>query len=194
MALDLYYFISTLPSLTFTGEGAPTVAEFRTRCHEALDPDDCQLLERLALCPPENLDRLAARNETVCRWYGWQTAMRNAIAVFRARALKADPKTHLRDEKDTDTPTGDLKRLAAVLEEKTAWKRQQGWEALQWSKLEELEPAMRFCFDTLVVYALKLQLLETRRRYALETGRAVFEEIIKARLAEAAAHRVQTEG
>ena len=82
----------------------------------------------------------------------------------------------------------------ARLEEKTAWKREQGWEALQWSKLDELEPLDRFSFDTLVVYALKLQLLETRRSHSPEVGKAVFEEIIKARLAEASAHRVQSEG
>ena len=80
------------------------------------------------------------------------------------------------------------------MEEKTAWKRQQGWEALQWAKLDELEPMQHFCLDAVVVYALKMLLLESRRNYSAETGRKVFEEMIQGRLAEASARRVLSEG
>ena len=193
MALDLYYFISTLPSLKATGEGAPKMSEFLARCHEALTEQECAMLTELSLCPPASPSADALGNAVVREWYGWQTAMRNAIVAFRARILKTDARKFLREE-ELNSYTGDLKRLGTVLEEKSTWKRQQGWEALQWAKLGELQPLNRFCFDTLVLYALKLQLLETHRRYSAESGKAVFEEIIKARLAEAAAHRVQTEG
>ena len=151
------------------------------------------MLTELSLCPPASPSADALGNAVVREWYGWQTAMRNAIVAFRARILKTDARKFLREE-ELNSYAGDLKRLGTVLEEKSTWKRQQGWEALQWAKLEELQPLNRFCFDTLVLYALKLQLLETHRRYSAESGKAVFEEIIKARLAEAAAHRVQTEG
>ncbi|MBR4125230.1 MAG: DUF2764 family protein [Victivallales bacterium] len=193
MALDLFYFISTLPSLKNTGEGAPRLAEFRSACRGALTERQCAVLENASLCPPATQTTGDEGNAVLREWYSWQTAMRNAIAAFRAKAVKADPKAYQREAEVTNH-TGDLRRLAGVLEEKTAWRREQGWEALQWSKLDELEPSMHFCFDALVVYALKLQLLETRRRYSSEIGQAVFEEIIKARLAEAAAHRVQSEG
>ena len=193
MALDLYYFISTLPSLKATGEGAPKLSEFLARCYEALSEQECAMLAALSLCPPTSVSVADLGNAVVREWYGWQIAMRNAIVVWRARSLKTDARKFLR-EGDSGSYSGDLKRLTAVLEEKSTWRRQQGWEALQWAKLEELEPLNRFCFDTLVLYALKLQLLETHRRYSAEAGKAVFEEIIKARLAEAAAHRVQTEG
>ena len=192
MALDLHYFISTLPSLRSTGEGAPRLAEFQAACRNALSAEQCAVLEGLSLCPPAALP--PSSPAVVREWYGWQTAMRNAIVAFRARALKLSDGAKYQREEGAGGHFGDLKRLAAVLEGKTAWKREQGWEALQWSKLDELEPLDRFSFDTLVVYALKLQLLETRRSHSPEAGKAVFEEIIKARLAEASAHRVQSEG
>ena len=194
MALDLFYFISTLPSLKSTGEGAPRLADFLVSCRNALSEKEYALLAGLSLCPPAQWHETASGNAVVKEWYGWQTAMRNAIAAFRARSLRVDAAKYRREEIVNSSCTGDLKRLAVILEEKTAWKRQQGWEALQWSKLDELEPPLRFCFDALVVYALKLQLLEVRLGYSAEAGRSAFEKIVQARLAEAAAHRVQSEG
>ena len=116
------------------------------------------MLAELSLCPPASPSADALGNAVVREWYGWQTAMRNAIVAFRARILKTDARKFLREE-ELNSYTGDLKRLGAVLEEKSTWKRQQGWEALQWAKLEELQPLNRFCFDTLVLYALKFQLM-----------------------------------
>lgn len=194
MALDLFYFISTLPGLKSTGEGAPRLADFLVSCRDALSEKEYALLEGLSLCPPALWHETASGNAVVKEWYGWQTAMRNAIVAFRARSLRVEGAKYRREEGEGSGFIGDLKRLMAILEEKTAWKRQQGWEALQWSKLDELEPPLRFCFDALVVYALKLRLLEVRRSYSAEAGRSVFEEILKARLAEASAHRVQSEG
>ncbi|MBQ4479327.1 MAG: DUF2764 family protein [Victivallales bacterium] len=194
MPLDLFYFISTLPGLKSTGEGAFRLAEFFAACRTALSARDFSLLESLSLCPPGDWRKAAQGNAVISEWYSWQTAMRNAIVSFRARALKKEGAKFLREEGEGGGFTGDLKRLEAVLEEKTAWKRQQGWEALQWSKLDELEPMTHFCFDALVVYTLKMLLLESRRNYSAEAGRKVFEEIVQGRLAEASAHRVLSEG
>ncbi|MBP5300142.1 MAG: DUF2764 family protein, partial [Victivallales bacterium] len=134
------------------------------------------------------------RHAIIHEWNSLQTENRKVLVMYRARQLKVDGVKFQREEDEGTGWNSDLRHLEAILEEKTAWKRQQGWEALQWSKLNALEPPMRFSFDALIVYALKLKLLETRRHYSAEAGRSIFEEIIKARLAEAAAHRVQTEG
>ncbi len=194
MALDLYYFISTLPSLTFSGEGAPTWVCFEELCKDALTQKQLRILDGVTLCPPPQLHWADKRHAIIHTWYSWQTEMRNLIVLYRARLLKSDGGKYQREEDEGTGYTSDLRSLEAILEEKTAWKRQLGWEKLQWSKLNELEPLVKFSFDALIVYALKLKLLESRRNYSTEAGKAVFEEIIKARLAEAAAHRVQSEG
>ena len=96
MALDLFYFISTLPSLKSTGEGALRLSEFFAACRSALPAKDFALLEGLSLCPPEDWRESAKRNAVIAAWYSWQTAMRNAIVSYRARALKTDGAKFLR--------------------------------------------------------------------------------------------------
>ena len=188
MATDFFYFLSTLPLLKLSGEGAPTAAEFLKNCRERLAPAEAALVERLRLVPPAAPEAADLKEPAVRGWYAWQTAMRNCIAARRARARKADAAAWRRQE-DGDF-TGDVKRLEALLEgAKDARERQEGWEALQWERLEALEGGEYFNFQLVVVYALKVLLLEERRGRSAAAGRARFEELVSAREEEAQGRR-----
>ncbi len=189
MASDYLYFLTALPTLKLSGEGAPAWAEFIQLCKDRLNTREAEVLERLQLLPnqdPQDLDIPVIR-----QWYDWVTVMGNGVATRRARLLKLDGVSSRRPENDAFP--SDSKRLEAVLELSSARLRQEGWEALLWSHLDGISASEGYSFAALIVYALKLRLLERRRKYDAAEGAKLFEELIAACEAGAKANRQQLE-
>lgn len=122
----------------------------------------------------------AERSRFLAEWVGWEVALRNVLAVARARALGVEPGRY--------TVAWDLQQYEGEAEA-----AQEAWSAApdpltglrtlmtaQWRWIDQREPWFTFDDDEFAAYAAKLVLLYRWQRSAGgETGRerAVVEEV-----------------
>ncbi len=191
MGSDFIYILSSLPLLKFSGEGAMGFGDFLDACGGMLSAREKGVLSSLTLEEKPGV----IREEPVLRqWDQWRETMVQVSALWRAarcpgQGMPVASSWHPRRE----AYPGDVRRLEAILAMEGLAAKQEAWERLQWDRLEELSLGLGFTFPALLVYALKLQLLEHRNRRTLASGTRVFEALVAARLAESQAGRVAVE-
>lgn len=188
MASDFIYILSSLPMLSFEGEGAVDYKDFLETCKSLVTPKEYKKLCELSLRTKSDKDDGLSVLKV---WDHWGTAMNEVIALWRAHRRKTDAALYLHPVREAYP--NDVRRLEAILQMKGIHEKQDAWELLQWNRLEELADAEYFNFSALIVYALKLLLLEDRRKRTAETGKAAFEAMVSKRLDEAAANRISVE-
>ena len=137
-------------------------------CREQVSKDDHALLSRIsfeALCPQ-------AGDHALWRAYAaWETALRNELARQRAQRHGIDPEPFLRDAPFYSRLSSMVKEALGAgtpLETETALDRR------RWDHLEELQTGTHFELGYLIVYRLKLLLLERKSQFRHEPGREAF--------------------
>ncbi|GEM_PF-280409 len=188
MASDFIYILSSLPMLSFEGEGAVDYEAFLDSCKNLVSAKEYAKLAKLTLRP--NADQ-AKELPVLASWNHWCTVMSQVIALWRAQRRKSDSALYLHPERETYPD--EVRKLEAILLTKGIHEKQDAWELLQWNRLEDLANQEYFNFSALVVYALKLLLLENRRKRTAEAGKGVFEAMVSKHLDEAAANRISVE-
>jgi hypothetical protein len=163
-----YYLVASLPMLFF--EEAPP---FNSRawldlCREQVSESDHALLARITF------HELRPRPGDPSVWQAyssWETALRNELAVQRAQKLGLNPDPFLRQ---TRFHSG----LPAIIKEAlgagTPMAVETALDRRRWSCLDELETGTQFDLGRLIVYRLKLLLLERKSRFRPEPGREAF--------------------
>lgn len=168
--VQYYYLVASLPMLLF--DAAPPLASraFLESCREQASAEDHALLSRVSLDAP------AWEGGDPAAWQAyaqWETALRDELAVQRGQKLGLDPEPFLR-------PAPFAAGLAASVKEALAAGTPLDVEAAldrrRWSRLEEIEAGTQFDMGRLVVYRLKLQLLERRAGLRLEPAHPAFAE------------------
>lgn len=163
-----YYLVASLPLLLVDGPpplGSPAWLEL---CREQVSADDYALLSRISF------DALGVRPgdpDAWCDYSSWETALRDELAAQRAQRLGLDPAPFLR-------PAPFYAGLPLVVKEALAAGTPLAVEIAldrrRWSRLEELEVGTQFDMGRLVVYRLKLLLLERKNRFRPKPGRESF--------------------
>lgn len=163
-----YYLVASLPLLRFDEAAPLRSGEWLEMCREQVTGEDYELLSRISFAD------LSARDDDHAAWRAyssWETALRNELAVQRARRLERDPGPYLRE---APFQAG----LAALAKEALAAGTPREVETAldrgRWYFLEELETGAQFDLGRLVVYRLKLLLLERIDRFRPGTGGEAF--------------------
>lgn len=164
-----YYLVASLPMLFFDAAPPLRSADFLESCRQQAPADHAQLARI-------SLDALACMGGDPAAWReyaAWETALRDELAVQRAQRLGLDPAPFLR-------PGPFVAGLAAIVKEAlaagTPLAIETALDRRRWSRLDELEAGTQFGVERLVVYRLKLLLLERRERFQPEAGRKSFAE------------------
>ncbi len=190
MGSDFIYILSSLPLLKLSGEGAMEYGAFLESCGGMLSSRERETLSRLVLQEKPGV----VREEPVLgQWDQWLETMRQVSAAWRGARRPGDAGAVSSLRPRRESYPGDVRRLEAILAMEGLAAKQDAWEALQWSRLEELSLAHGFDFSALLVYALKLRLLESRSRRTLEAGTRAFEKLVASRLSEAVEGRLAVE-
>jgi hypothetical protein len=163
-----YYLVASLPMLFFEEAPPFSSAAWLDLCREQISESDHALLTRIAF----NELRPRPGDPGVWRDYSsWETALRNELAVQRALKLGLSPDSFLRQ-------TRFYCGLPAVVKEAlgagTPMAVETALDRRRWSRLDELETGTQFDLGRLIVYRLKLLLLERKNRFRPEPGRQAF--------------------
>ena len=165
-----YYLVASLPMLFFDGAPPFSSPDWLEMCREHLAADDFALLFRISF---NTLGHQPGDHDVWQAYSSWETALRNELALQRAQRLGLDPAPFLRDARFyTDLPAAVKEALGAGTPKavETALDRR------RWSYLEELEAGTQFDLGRLIVYRLKLMLLERKSQFRPEPGLESFRQ------------------
>lgn len=167
-----YYFVATLPSISY-GDAPPVPSEeFRELCYGLLEEDDAQLIKYCRYDPElvvlttqptgsDFIDLLMARERTLIL----------NLAFHRAAKLKRPSQ---------GDPPHDVPRAEAVA--KAAFEMDDPLEAAlyidrsRWGALDAMVGIDGFGVNNIFAYLMKLQLLERRQNFNAEKGSAAYRE------------------
>ena len=176
MELKYYvYLISSLPMLHFGARPPFSYARFIAACEGLIPLGETDALRALNLAVQ---DAVSVGRPILKKWREFDTALRNEMVKIRASRRKIDPSKHLRADGYTEA------RLhQAVLQAYRNPSPIDGEKALdqeKWHYLDDLSLGHYFDFDALVIYGLKLLVLEKWEKIRSADGTALAEEAIQA--------------
>ena len=174
MSRNYYYFAATLPMLTFGTRPPFSNEDFLESCDEHLHRGDLEIIKSSLLMPGDNIRK---KNSTLSRWIDFEDASRNELVNFRAKKLGRDPGRYFRGEYVPDPYIAAMVVSAAQADNPLLVERR--IDLARWEKLEEIELQHYFDLQFLIVYYLKLQILNKWDSIRAEKGRAVLDELLK---------------
>lgn len=187
MSSSYYYLISSLPLLRWGTHPAIADGDFLAQCEGQLPPAALAELKAVSLLPGS--DHAPVGIEAA--WHAWDDYIRNHLARARASHQHRDVAPMLRSERDV-FPT-ERREVDELLANDNPLERERALDHLRWRRLDSLEAGHPFDFDRLVVYRLKLLLLDKWTQFDGETGARNLAELVEAGLGQAAEQRVATE-
>lgn len=188
MASDFFYFISSLPLLRFGEKAALTYDTFLNNSRDCLSEQEAVVLGSLKLCPPK---QAVSALPVIEQWYSEETYLRNLVSGYRTRSRKLDAGRWQRESSEYSAPL--IKRIEEIMALPNAWEKEQALDLIRWQRLDELGAGHLFDFPAVIVYALRLLILDKQRRRDEEAGSRFAAELVEAGLGQAAKQRVDVE-
>jgi len=150
------YFISSLPMLNFSTKLPFSLEEFFTKCKGLIPEERIELLRNVCYQEPYLLNTTSA--DALGKWANFEIALRNELVRLRARRKKIDP---LKFVRLPDWPEAHISHLATAAYRSTSMlEAEKILDLERWSFLDSLSLGHYFDFDVLLIYALKLKILE----------------------------------
>lgn len=150
------YLIASLPMLQFGAETPFSFENLIKKCEGLIPEADIEILklsDRTGEYPPEDITQ-----PTLEMWRGFDTALRNELAITRAAHKKIDANPYLRKSGYFDFS---LRHVAqAAHRSQSILEAEKVLDAARWEFLDRLAFGHYFDLDYLVVYAHKLLILE----------------------------------
>jgi len=169
---EYFYLASSLPELK-TDQNVPiSTSEFLETCGRLMKASDFQLLQSAKL---SGFNEEPSENSLLAKWQAFEYGIRNELVRLRSKKLSLDPEPHLRRA----FMNPQMAALAReIFEEPSPLQAEQRYIRSLWAVLEELQACQSFNLEFLLIYYLKLQLLERSDLIGFNTGKQQLESII----------------
>lgn len=169
---DYYvYLVSSLPSLSFGMKPPVTFGGFLRSCEGLIPEADLGVVRSMGA---SYANCSANGNATIKSWAAFETMLRNELVKIRAQRKKADPSKYLRADGCPDSSY--TAHIAINAFRKTSpLESERALDLDRWKRLDELSAGHYFDLDTIVIYAVKLMILEKWHRITSADGREVLE-------------------
>jgi len=155
------YFIASLPMLHFPGKPPFSYGDFLASCGGLIPEAERRILEGI----PRLFAGVPAypRQPTLEKWAAFESALRNELVRLRCQQKKIEARHFMRG--DTQAEPDYAQAAASAVKFISPLEAEFHLDQVRWFYLEELSFAHYFDFDFLVVYALKLLILERWERF-----------------------------
>ena len=174
MSRSYYYFVASLPMLSFDIKPPIALEEFLEDCRRLLSSDDYARIETVLFEDPH---KLQLTHDVFGRWIAFNRKFRNELALARAVRLKKDPQKHVRGERAVESFVQET--IAQAMKVGNPFEAERILDSARWRYLDELEQGRFFHFDNVLIFALKLQILERYQTFKSPKGQEIFEEYKK---------------
>jgi len=150
------YLISSLPMLNLSSRAPFSVEDFFTKCNNLIPEKELVILRNA--CKEENFFFDVQGNACLRKWFNFEITLRNELVRVRASRKKIDPLKFLRLP---DSPQMEISHLAMLAYRSSAiLEGEKILDQGRWNFLESLNLGHYFDFDYLLIYGLKLKILE----------------------------------
>jgi hypothetical protein len=166
-----YYLVATLPFLFYDTEKSLAVHELLDLCSQHVSRGHFRLLSSAAAA---DLRRPVPSCETLDLWRGWETSLRNELARLRAKKRGLEAEQYLVDT----TENMDAQQAAREsFEQESPLEAEDVLNRARWTYLDDLEAGHHFDIDKILVYTLRLQILQRKALFDEQKGREMFDRI-----------------
>lgn len=172
MAHDYIYFVSSLPMLAFEEEPPFSFDEFLRDCALHLPSTEYTVAKRIF---DNDIEGLSVANETLQALIDFNGKFRNELAFFRAERAHKDPADYVRGSRLGNSYYAELMHQAA--KNTNLLEAEKLIDRLQWDVWEDITVNSHFSLENIVVFGLKLQVLEKYQRIHSSRGQEVLEEV-----------------
>ena len=172
MGSAYYYFIASLPVISFDGKMPMSVETFRDDCRRLLAEKDHALIETIWATEETPA---ATGNELLNTWNRFEHALRNELTWYRADRLNKDPLKYLRGPRVMDPLQAE--EINRIFKMDNLWEAEKALNKMKWRFLEDLAAGHYFDLEFLLAYALQLKLLQRYQEYASPAGKDFVREL-----------------
>ena len=155
MAAYYTYLISSLPVLNLFAKAPFSLKDFYTKCKNLIPEKE---LEILNLAVDQESYSLIGHSSSLQQWANFEVTLRNELVRARASRKKIDPAKFLRFP---DSPQAEIVHVAmTAYRSASILDAEKILDQARWNFLENLSFGHYFDFEYLLIYGLKLKILE----------------------------------
>ncbi|MEW6008259.1 MAG: DUF2764 family protein [Candidatus Omnitrophota bacterium] len=167
------YLISSLPSLQFGTKPPFSFKEFIIYCQRFIPDADIQILKKLSISG----DYSTIVQATLKKWQDFDSTLRNELVKNRAQRMHIDPGRYLRKDR---FPEAFITNIAiTALRSSSILEAEKILDLARWQALDDFCFGHYFDLDFLIIYCLKLLILERWERINISDKKQVLEEALK---------------
>ena len=168
---DYYYLVSSLPLLQFKDAPGVTYEKFLNDCSMWLTEAEMRQVASARL-DIESISLEGVTNRTLWSWIIFENSLRNELVKVRAGVLGVTAESFMRKHIESDPAVASVVR--DVAKEASPHKAELSLLEVRWNFLSDNEVGHYFDVTALIIYSLKLQLLERKELFHVEKGQKVF--------------------
>jgi hypothetical protein len=166
------YIIASLPLLNFRQKPAINSRGFLDSCAGLVTDRELAFLKNIL----EGKEILPSEYMTLKRWVDFETSLGNELVKLRADRKRKDPHRYIRKNTYWDADI-DYVEMAAY-KNPSIYEAEKLLDLERWRFLEELSFGHHFDFELLLLYALKLKILERWKRIDTAERERLLEEAL----------------
>lgn len=149
------YFLSSLPSLHFLGPPPMAFEKFVSLCEQFVPEEEVKIIKNVSISGDYQLNVVP---ESLKKWQDFDIALRNELTKIRSGRKHLDPAKYLRKQEYLGF---NLAQVAVnITRNPLPLEVHKAFDLERWRFLDELSLGHYFDLDLLVIYALKLLILE----------------------------------
>jgi hypothetical protein len=168
------YLISTLPTLHFGLSPAFSFEKFIAYCQRFISEAEIEILKRASISGDYDIETC---HPMLKKWQEFDTTLRNELVKIRASRKHVEPEKYLRQDRESAQFISHIAisahRNPALLEAEKIIDQE------RWRYLDELCFGHYFDLDFLIIYCLKLLILERWERVNTPDKAQALEEALK---------------
>ena len=173
MDRSYYYLCASMPMLNFGTKPPMSNEEFIASSDGQLTDSDLEALKKSVLNPQSGI----GRSQTVLKkWNDFEISLRNEIVISRAKKMRKDSADYIRGDYVPEPGLAVL--ITEAFAEGTPLELAKRMDLARWDKLEEIGGQHYFNLSFLIVYYLKLQLVNKWHNIITEKGEEILEELL----------------
>ncbi|MBW2028564.1 MAG: DUF2764 family protein [Deltaproteobacteria bacterium] len=178
---EYYYIVSSLPYLSFQDSPPFSHEEFLEGCDLWLSNQERAQLG-LGLLDVERIPQDLIANDLLLRWVSYENTLRNELVRHRARNLGIGEEKYMRERPGLEV--GAAEEVHKALQLPSLREKEIALLEIRWDFLSDMEPGHYFDLTALIIYGLKLQILERMQSFSEEKGRQLLKIVCERNLNE----------
>ena len=168
---EYYYLVTSLPFLRYKEPPALCYKDFIDSCAFWMNKKGLHQVKR-ARIDIENINIEEITNPLLSSWMVFEHSLRNELVRSRAQNVEVQAENYLRTHIDSDPIVANHVREA--VKDPSPYKAETALIELRWDFLTNNEVGHYFDETSIIIYGLKLQLLERLSMFETEKGQKVF--------------------